>query len=144
MRLTEARQGVRMLRFVDVFGRWEACELSQLEAAELLGIGGADVPPLEPPLRGGGRSRAAGPPDWQGDVQAGSGSISARKSNIYTGPATGASRRGISTSTWWEDFIGLPGATAGPRRFCKAAICYRRRRVAVRTGASGRAVRCLA
>ena len=31
MRLTEARQGVRMLRFMDVFGRWEA--------AELLGMG---------------------------------------------------------------------------------------------------------
>ncbi|MBV9248499.1 MAG: helix-turn-helix domain-containing protein [Acetobacteraceae bacterium] len=39
MRRTEARQGVRMLRFVDVFGRWEASELSQLEAAELLGMG---------------------------------------------------------------------------------------------------------
>jgi transposase len=38
MRLTEARQGVRMLRFMDVFGRWEASELSQLEAAELLGV----------------------------------------------------------------------------------------------------------
>ena len=39
MRRTEARQGVRMLRFMDVFGRWEASELSQLEAAELLGMG---------------------------------------------------------------------------------------------------------
>jgi transposase len=39
MRRTEARQGVRMLKFVDVFGRWESSELSQLEAAELLGMG---------------------------------------------------------------------------------------------------------
>ena len=39
MRRTAARQGVRMLRFMDVFGRWEASELSQLEAAELLGVG---------------------------------------------------------------------------------------------------------
>lgn len=39
MRLTEARQGVRMLKFMDVFGRWETSELSQLEAAELLGMG---------------------------------------------------------------------------------------------------------
>jgi transposase len=39
MRLTEALQGVRMLKFVDLFGRWEASELSQLEAAELLGVG---------------------------------------------------------------------------------------------------------
>src|SRR5271165_4702884 len=39
MRLTEARQGVRMLRFMDVFGRWEAAALNQLEAAELRGVG---------------------------------------------------------------------------------------------------------
>jgi transposase len=39
MRLTEARQGVRMLKFMEVFGRWEAAELNQLEAAELLGVG---------------------------------------------------------------------------------------------------------
>jgi transposase len=38
MRRTEARQGIRMLKFMDVFGRWEASELSQLEAAELLGM----------------------------------------------------------------------------------------------------------
>jgi transposase len=39
MRRTAARQGIRMLKFVDVFGRWETSELSQLEAAELLGMG---------------------------------------------------------------------------------------------------------
>jgi hypothetical protein len=39
MRRPEARQGVRMLKFMDVFGRWDAAELSQLEAAGLLGVG---------------------------------------------------------------------------------------------------------
>lgn len=39
MRRTEALQGVRMIKFLDVFGRYEAAELSQLEAAELLGMG---------------------------------------------------------------------------------------------------------
>ena len=39
MRRTAALQGVRMLKFMDVVGRWEASELSQLEAAELLGMG---------------------------------------------------------------------------------------------------------
>src|SRR3984957_13614593 len=39
MRLTEARQGVRMLKFMDVFGRWDAAELNQVEAAEFLGVG---------------------------------------------------------------------------------------------------------
>jgi transposase len=39
MRRTEALQGVRMIRFLSVFGRYEAAELSELEAAELLGVG---------------------------------------------------------------------------------------------------------
>jgi transposase len=39
MRRTEALQGVRMIKFLSVFGRYEAAELSQLEAAELLGVG---------------------------------------------------------------------------------------------------------
>jgi transposase len=39
MRRTEALQGVRMIRFLDVFGRYEASALSQLEAADLLGMG---------------------------------------------------------------------------------------------------------
>jgi transposase len=38
MRRTEVLQGVRMIRFRDVFGRYEERELSQLEAAELLGV----------------------------------------------------------------------------------------------------------
>lgn len=39
MRWTEARQGVRMMKFLDILGRYEAAEFSQLEAAELLGVG---------------------------------------------------------------------------------------------------------
>ena len=38
MRRTEALQGVRMIKFMSVFGRFEAAELGQLEAAELLGM----------------------------------------------------------------------------------------------------------
>ena len=38
MRRTDARQGVRMLKFMDCFGRGEAAALTQLEAAELLGV----------------------------------------------------------------------------------------------------------
>ena len=38
MRRTAADQGVRMIKFLSVFGRYEAAELSQLEAAELLGM----------------------------------------------------------------------------------------------------------
>jgi transposase len=39
MRRTEALEGVRMIKFLSVFSRYEASELSQLEAAELLGMG---------------------------------------------------------------------------------------------------------
>src|SRR5947208_12562495 len=39
MRRSEAHQGVRVIKFLDVLGRYEAAELSQLEAAELLGVG---------------------------------------------------------------------------------------------------------
>ena len=38
MRRTEQRQGLRMLKLRDVLSRWEGAELSQLEAAELLGM----------------------------------------------------------------------------------------------------------
>jgi transposase len=38
MRRTEQLQGLRMLKLRDVLGRWEGSELSQLEAAELLGM----------------------------------------------------------------------------------------------------------
>ena len=39
MRRTEALQGVRMIKFLDVLGRYEASEFSQSDAAELLGVG---------------------------------------------------------------------------------------------------------
>ena len=38
MRRTEQKQGLRMLKLRDVLSRWETDELSQLEAAELLGM----------------------------------------------------------------------------------------------------------
>ena len=39
MRRTEALQGVRMAMFLNILHRWEAAELNQAEAAELLGVG---------------------------------------------------------------------------------------------------------
>ena len=38
MKRTEVLNGVRMLKFRDVFGRWEKGRLSESEAAELLGV----------------------------------------------------------------------------------------------------------
>jgi transposase len=39
MRRSEAFQGVRMIKFLSILGRYQASEFSQLEAAELLGVG---------------------------------------------------------------------------------------------------------
>jgi transposase len=39
MRRTEARQGVRMIKFLSILSRYERAEFSQMEAAELLGVG---------------------------------------------------------------------------------------------------------
>jgi transposase len=39
MSRTEALQGVRMIKFLSILSRYEAAEFSQLEAAELLGVG---------------------------------------------------------------------------------------------------------
>ena len=98
MRLTEARQGVRMLKFMDVFGCWEAASLTQFEAAELLGWAsgasavGAGAAKVRPAcwIAGSARHRAGGC-GWTG----------ARRSSICIGRAIRASPRGISTSTWF-------------------------------------------
>jgi hypothetical protein len=50
MRWTEARQGVRIIKFRDILGRYEASEFNQMEAAELLRITERTLPPLVPPL----------------------------------------------------------------------------------------------
>ena len=38
MRRTEVLQGLRRMRFEDVYGRWQQRRLSQVEAAEILGM----------------------------------------------------------------------------------------------------------
>jgi transposase len=39
MRRTEALLGARMIKVLDILGRYEGAEFSQVEAAELLGVG---------------------------------------------------------------------------------------------------------
>ena len=38
MRRTEVLQGLRRMKFEDVWGRWQRRQLSQAEAAEILGV----------------------------------------------------------------------------------------------------------
>jgi hypothetical protein len=94
MRMTEARQGVRMLRFMDVFGRWVAAALTQLDAAELLGVGERSRRYEEEGGTGlldrwiGNASGRRVPVDWYEEVE-----------HLYR-TRYQASQRGISTNIW--------------------------------------------
>src|SRR6516164_1591310 len=70
MKRTEVLNGVRMLKFRDVFGRWEKGRLSESEAADARGDG-THVPAMAAPLRGGGRERAGRSSAWQAIAEAG-------------------------------------------------------------------------
>jgi hypothetical protein len=140
MRRSEARKVVRMPTFMDIFGRWDAAELNQIEAAELLGVGERtfrrwcrryeEEGEAVCSTAGLVRRRAKGC-RWTG----------ARRSSFCIGRDIRASPRGISTNTRCA-IIGSPGATVGRKFSCKAGTCCRKRSVAARTGASGRVVRC--
>ncbi len=51
MRRTEQLQGLRLMKFEDVYGRWYGNELSQAEAAEILGMS-ERTSALSRPVRG--------------------------------------------------------------------------------------------
>ena len=73
MRRTEALQGVRMIKFLDILGRYEAAEFSQLEAAELLGVGERTFRRWRQRFEDDGEAGLVGPAARQGLGQAGSG-----------------------------------------------------------------------
>jgi len=73
MRRTEALQGVRMIKFLDILGRYEALEFNQLEAAELLGVGERTFRRWCQRYEEDGEAGIAGPAAGQGFRQAGSG-----------------------------------------------------------------------
>jgi len=61
MRRTEAHQGVRMIKFSSILARYEAAEFSQLEAAELLGVGERTFRRWRERFEDEGEARFAGP-----------------------------------------------------------------------------------
>ena len=140
MRLTEARQGVRMLKFMDVFGRWEAASLTQLEAAELLGVGERSFRRWcrryeeegETGLLDRRIGKASGrrvPVDRCEEVE-----------HLYRTRYQGFTARHFHEHLVRDHrFAWSYGWTKGS---CKAGTCCRRRSVAARTGASARVVRC--
>ena len=72
MRWTEARQGVRVIKFRSVLDRYETTDLTQIEAAELLGLTERTFRRWCVRFEADGGGRAAGPPAWQGVAQTGS------------------------------------------------------------------------
>lgn len=140
MRRTAAREGVRMLKFMDVFGRWEASELSQLEAAELLGMGERTF------RRWCRRYEEAGE---AGLLDRRIGKVSGKRVPVDRCEEVEALYRmryqGFTARHFHEHLVRehrFAWSYSGRRRSCRAAICCRRPPVAVRTGASGRVVRC--
>ena len=141
MRRTEARQGVRMMKFMDVFGRWEAAELNQLEAAELLGVGERTFRRWcrryeedgEAGLLDRRLGKASGkrvPVDREQEVEA-------LYRTRYQGFTARALPRASGARPPFRLELQLDEGVPASRR-----VCWRRRRGAARTGASGRAVRC--
>ena len=141
MRRTEALQGVRMIKFLDVLGRYEALEFNQLEAAELLGVG-------ERTFR---RWRQR----FEDDGEAGLldrrlGKVSGRRvpvdremevETLYRTRYSAVLRPSTSTSIWCSDTTS-PGAIPGRRPFSSRKACWNRPSVAGRIGASGLAGLC--
>ena len=142
MRRTEALQGVRMLKFLDVFGRWEASELSQLEAAELLGMG-------ERTFRRWSRR-------YEEEGEAGLldrriGKASGKRVPVDRCEEVEALYRtryqGFTAKHFHEHLVRDHGFRWGytwTKVFLQSRTCWRRRRGAARIGASGRVVRCRA
>ena len=111
MRRTEQRQGVRMLKLRDVLTRWEAGWLSQLEAAEIVGMSERSV------RRGTRRFEEEGEDGLlagvSGVARAGRGRRTRpTRSGGSIGSATRASPPSISTSKHFHEqaFPRAPGA----------------------------------
>lgn len=130
MRRTEQRQGVRMLKLRDVLTRWEAGWLSQLEAAEIVGMSERSV------RRGTRRFEEEGEDGLlagvSGVARAGRGRRTRpTRSGGSIGSATRASPPSISTSPWCGTMASA-GAIGGPRPICRAEAIWPGRRGAHR------------
>ncbi len=142
MRLTEARQGVRMLKFMDVFGRWDVARLNQVEAAKLLGVGERTF------WRWCRRYEEDGEADL---LDRRIGKVSGRR--VPAGRCDEIERlyrtryQGFTARHFHEHLVrdhGFAWSYGWTKVFLQAGICCRRRSVAAPTGASGLVVRCQA
>jgi Helix-turn-helix domain len=121
MRRTEALQGVRMMAFRSVLGRFETAELNQMEAAELLVISERTF------RRWCQRYEEAAKPDCWIVVSAGVRAggcrwIASRRSRPCIAPATAALRRGTSM-TILSATTGSPGIHLDEEPSCNREAC---------------------
>ena len=73
MRRTERLQGLRLMKFEDVYGRAYRGELSQVEAAEILGMSERSFRRYRDRFEAGGVGRSLRPPPGQAIGASGSG-----------------------------------------------------------------------
>jgi len=142
MRRTEALQGVRKNKFLDILGRCEAAEFSQVEAAELLGVG-------ERTFR-----------RWRQCFEdAGEAGLLDRRLGKASGKRVPADREAQMEALYRSRYAGFTAkhfhehllrdhqfvwATCGRRRFFIRKACWSGPSGAGRIGASARAGRCWA
>lgn len=142
MRRSEALQGVRVIKFRSVLDRHESSELTQTDAADLLGITertfrrwchrydeGGEAGLLDRRL--GHASGKRVPVDRSEAVEA-----------LYRTRYSGFTAS-IFTNTWCG-ITASTGATRGRRRFCSRRACWSGPSGVGRTGASGRGGHCRA
>jgi transposase-like protein len=142
MRWTEVLQGLRRMKFEDIYGRWQERRLSQAEAAEILGMSERTF------RRWRDRYQADG---LEGLADRRLGKASARRVPVdrvdevpCTASATLASRPSTSTTSC-ASTMASHSATAGPSAGSRMPAWCRRRRVArptARSGHAGRSAGC--
>jgi transposase-like protein len=136
MRRSEALQGVRVIKFRSILGRYETAELNQFEAAELLGIDERTFRRWRQRFEDDGEAglldrrlgKASGkrvPLDREHEVEA-----------LYRERYSGF------TAKHFHEQLVARGATPGRRRFCIRKAFWRRRLAAGRIGASVRVGPC--
>ena len=140
MRRTEQLQGLRLMKFEEVYGRSYRGELSQVEASEILGVSERTF------RRWRDRYQAEGAEGlYDRRLGRASGRGAPGSTRCWTcwrcsTRATGISRPSTSGRSWWTS-TGSRAATTGCARPCRRTGGSSRRRGAGRTDASGRAGR---
>ena len=140
MRRAEILEGVRMLKLRDVLSRWQAKQISQLEAAELMGVSERAfrrwTRRFEEEGEAGLVDRRLGKPSPRRVPVAEAATVAELYRTRYGG---------FTAKHFHERLVGVHGFNWGytwTKRFCTAKVFWHRRRGGERTAASGRVASC--